>query len=160
MCRFQTNPYLLPEWNEVKYLFYWTRSNRFTLCKEANANVHFHGNGACRGILHQCFGLSGAEFGSHFSHNLNLLRTANTQRQSPRSDSRLPLGTRYPLWAALPLAHTSAFPTGNAPPLLAAEPQLPAAACLFINEFIFSGFEIRDAELHDALTVPPLRWLG
>lgn len=34
------------------------------------------------------------------------------------------------------------FPQALPPPLLAAERQLPAAACLFINGFIFSGFEV------------------
>lgn len=87
----------------------------------------------------QCLGLSRAEFGSHIPRNLNWLHTANMQCQSPRYDSRFPLGTGYPPWEALPPTHASALSTGSAAPVLTAA---TASACLFINGFIFSDFEI------------------
>lgn len=138
MCRFQTNPYLLPEWNEIKYLFYWAGSNRFTLRRKLMLTSISMETELAEAARMKCLGLSRAEFGSHIPRNLNWLHTANMQCQSPGYFSHFPLGTGYPPREALPLIYASALSTGSAAPVLAAA---PASACLFINGFIFSGFE-------------------
>lgn len=122
-----------------KYLFYWTGSNRFTLRRKLTLTSISMETELAEASCMQCLGLSRAEFGSHIPRNLNWLHTANMQCQSPHYDSPFPLGTGYPPWEALPPTHTSAVLTGAAAPMLAAA---PASACLFINGFIFSGFEI------------------
>lgn len=139
MYRFQTNPYLLLEWNEIKYLFYWAESNRFTLRRKLMLSSISMETELAEASCMQCLGLSRAEFGSHIPRNLNWLHAANMQCQSPRYFSHFPLGTGYPPWEALPPTDASALSTGSAAPVLAAA---PASACLFINGFIFSGFEI------------------